>query len=183
MFFWPCDDQKIEYLQLRDWNNVILFSPKIKSGRNFAKANERSGVLFWEGREVEERDWGIDKNSCKKRINIHNNLPDDFLNGEKQSSCIGEILTQECHKNKFNWVAEKIFWPLELLKSNPWFLATLWRWLLMSSKSKIFEIILNFVFFEETQKHKVIKNLVFSVCWWLKLVVLDQLGIFYKCYD
>ena len=65
----------------------------------------------------------------------------------------------------------------------PWFLATLWRWLLMGSKSKIFEIILNFVFFEETQKHKVIKNLVFSVCWWLKLVVLDQLGIFYKCYD
>ena len=91
MFFWPCDDQKIEYIQLRDWNNVILFSPKIKSGRNFAKANERSGVLFWEGREVEEGDWGIDKNSCKKRINIHNNLPDDFLNVEKQSSCIGEI--------------------------------------------------------------------------------------------
>ena len=57
-----------------------MFSPKIKSGRNFAKANERSGVLFWEGREVEERDWGIDKNSCKKRINVHNNLPDDFLN-------------------------------------------------------------------------------------------------------
>lgn len=53
----------------------------------------------------------------------------------------------------------------------------------MGSKSKIFEIIFNFVIFEEPQKHKVVKNLVFSVCWWLKLVVLDQLGIFYKCYD
>lgn len=66
---------------MRDWNNVILFSLKIKLGRNFVKVNERFGVLFWEGREVEERDWGIDKNSCKKRINIYNNLfDDDFWN-------------------------------------------------------------------------------------------------------
>ena len=50
----------------------------------------------------------------------------------------------------------------------------------MGSKSKIFEIIFNCDFFEEPQKHKVVKNLVFSVCWWLKLVVLDQLGIFSK---
>lgn len=58
--------------------------------------------------------------------------------------------------------------------STPW---------VMGCKSKIFEIIFNFVIFEEPQKHKVVKNLVFSVCWWLKLIVLDQLGIFYKCYD
>ena len=36
----------------------FLFSPKIKSRGDPTKATERFGILFWERREVKERDWG-----------------------------------------------------------------------------------------------------------------------------